>query len=125
MTDPSNPQFWSMRLGSHPQHDDVSFDLDTVLSSVVSLRAAIPEDAFTAPILGTEREGQGVVIDNSGTVLTIGYLVTEAEEIWQVVIYRFQDVDRHNHITVDLLFAGNCLLDVKRADTAKRAVEAE
>jgi S1-C subfamily serine protease len=73
-----------MRLGSHPQRDDVSFDLDSVLSSVVSLRATIPEDAFTAPILGTEREGQGVVIDNSGTVLTIGYLVTEAEEIWLV-----------------------------------------
>jgi S1-C subfamily serine protease len=62
----------------------VSFDLDSVLSSVVSLRATIPEDAFTAPILGTEREGQGVVIDNSGTVLTIGYLVTEAEEIWLI-----------------------------------------
>jgi S1-C subfamily serine protease len=73
-----------MRLGSHPQRDDVPFDLDSVLSSVVSLRATIPEDAFTAPILGTEREGQGVVIDNSGTVLTIGYLVTEAEEIWLV-----------------------------------------
>ncbi len=73
-----------MRLGSHPQRDDVSFDLESVLSSVVSLRATIPEDAFTAPILGTEREGQGVVIDNSGRVLTIGYLVTEAEEIWLI-----------------------------------------
>ena len=84
MSDPSNPQFWSMRLGSHPDRDDVSFDLESVLSSVVSLRANIPEDAFTAPILGTEREGQGVVIDNSGRVLTIGYLVTEAEEIWLI-----------------------------------------
>lgn len=84
MSDPSNPQFSSMRLGSHPERDDVAFDLESVLSSVVSLRAAIPEDAFTAPILGTEREGQGVVIDNSGRVLTIGYLVTEAEEIWLV-----------------------------------------
>jgi S1-C subfamily serine protease len=73
-----------MRLGSHPERDDVAFDLDSVLSSVVSLRAAVPEDAFTAPILGTEREGQGVVIDNSGRVLTIGYLVTEAEEIWLI-----------------------------------------
>lgn len=84
MNDPSNPQFWSMRLGSHPKREEVSFDLDSVLSSVVSLRATIPEDAFTAPILGTEREGQGVVIDDSGRVLTIGYLVTEAEEVWLV-----------------------------------------
>lgn len=73
-----------MRLGSHPKREDVSFDLNLVLSSVVSLRAAIPEDAFTAPVLGTEREGQGVVIDDSGRVLTIGYLVTEAEEVWLV-----------------------------------------
>ncbi|MFL2655514.1 MAG: S1C family serine protease [Alphaproteobacteria bacterium] len=84
MSDTSNPQFWSMRLGSHPQREDVSFDLDSVLSSVVSLRATIPEDAYTAPLLGTEREGQGVVIDDSGTVLTIGYLVTEAEEVWLI-----------------------------------------
>ncbi len=84
MTEPSNPQLWSSRLGSHPENDDVSFDLDTVLSSVVSLRATVPEDAFTAPILGTEREGQGVVIDDSGRVLTIGYLVTEAEEVWLI-----------------------------------------
>lgn len=84
MTDPSNPQFWSMRLGSHPKRDEVPFDLDSVLSSVVSLRSTVPEDAYTAPILGTEREGQGVVIDNSGRVLTIGYLVTEAEEIWLI-----------------------------------------
>ncbi len=84
MSDPSNPEFWNMRLGGHPEREDVSFDLDSVLSSVVSLRATIPDDAFTAPILGTEREGQGVVIDNHGRVLTIGYLVTEAEEIWLV-----------------------------------------
>lgn len=84
MSDPSNPKFWSTRLGGHPERDDVSFDLDSVLSSVVSLRATVPEDAFTAPILGTEREGQGVVIDNSGRVLTIGYLVTEAEDIWLI-----------------------------------------
>jgi len=84
VSDPSNPHFSSLRLGSHPVRDDVAFDLDSVLSSVVSLRATVPEDAFTAPILGTEREGQGVVIDNSGRVLTIGYLVTEAEEIWLI-----------------------------------------
>ena len=46
------------------------------------LRAKIPEDAFTASILGTERAGNGVVIGADGMVLTIGYLVTEAESIW-------------------------------------------
>ncbi len=42
----------------------------------------MPEDAFTASILGTERTGNGVVIGGDGLVLTIGYLITEAESIW-------------------------------------------
>jgi S1-C subfamily serine protease len=45
------------------------------------LRSGIPEDAFTAPLLGTERGGNGVVI-REGLVLTIGYLITEASTIW-------------------------------------------
>jgi S1-C subfamily serine protease len=65
-----------------PQHDDLDFDLDRALKSVVSLQAAIPEDAFTADILGTERAGNGVVIKETGLVLTIGYLITEAESVW-------------------------------------------
>src|SRR6218665_3018983 len=50
--------------------------------SVVSLRAQVPDEAFTAATLGTVREGSGVVIDDNGLVLTIGYLITEAEEVW-------------------------------------------
>ncbi|HXI36919.1 MAG TPA: S1C family serine protease, partial [Burkholderiales bacterium] len=37
---------------------------------------------FTAPLLGTERIGNGVVIRDDGLVLTIGYLITEASTIW-------------------------------------------
>ncbi|ESY81508.1 S1C family serine protease [Mesorhizobium australicum] len=50
--------------------------------SVVAVRATVPEDAFTAGALGTLREGSGVVIRDDGLVLTIGYLITEAEEVW-------------------------------------------
>ncbi len=46
------------------------------------MRAEIPDDAFTAQTLGTERAGNGVLIRDSGLVLTIGYLITEAESIW-------------------------------------------
>ena len=56
--------------------------LDTDLRSIVALRATIPDDAFTAGALGTRREGSGVVIGDKGLVLTIGYLITEAEEVW-------------------------------------------
>ncbi|WP_208249105.1 S1C family serine protease [Rhizobium sp. T1470] len=57
-------------------------NIDEILRSVVAVRSSIPEDAFTAGTLGTRREGSGVVIKPSGLVLTIGYLITEAEEVW-------------------------------------------
>ncbi|QFY62215.1 serine protease [Rhizobium grahamii] len=57
-------------------------DIDDILRSVVAVRASIPDDAYTADTLGTRREGSGVVIRSSGLVLTIGYLITEAEEVW-------------------------------------------
>lgn len=75
---------WNLNLGRHPKPDEVSFDLERTLSSVVALQSRVPDDAFTAPILGTEREGQGVVISDDGMVLTIGYLVTEAEDVWLI-----------------------------------------
>jgi S1-C subfamily serine protease len=64
-----------------PRPGDYSFDLDRALSAVVGLHSIIPADAFTAETLWTERAGNGVVIDD-GLVLTIGYLITEAEAVW-------------------------------------------
>src|ERR1700688_4380228 len=66
---------------NQPRPGDYSFDLDRVLSSVVGLHSIIPPDAFSAETLGTERAGNGVLIDD-GLVLTIGYLITEAESVW-------------------------------------------
>ena len=57
-------------------------NIDPVLRSIVGVRSLVPEDAFTATTLGTRREGSGVVIRDDGLVLTIGYLITEAEEVW-------------------------------------------
>src|SRR5262249_45546867 len=65
-----------------PRPADYGFDLEAAMSAVVGLRTVVPEDAFTAQTLGTERAGNGVVIRDSGLVLTIGYLITEAETIW-------------------------------------------
>jgi S1-C subfamily serine protease len=50
--------------------------------SIVKLRAVIPDDAFTAGILGSERVGNGIVINAEGLILTIGYLITEATDVW-------------------------------------------
>jgi S1-C subfamily serine protease len=59
-----------------------ALDLDSISRSVTKLRAVIPEDAFTAGILGSQRVGNGVVIDSAGLILTIGYLITEATDVW-------------------------------------------
>ncbi len=58
-----------------------AFDLDTVLRAIVRVDATVPGDARTARGLGTERAGNGVVIDDAGLVLTIGYLVLEASQV--------------------------------------------
>jgi len=60
----------------------LAFDLDRALKSIVTIQSSIPEDAYTAQTLGEHRTGSGVVIRDSGLVLTIGYLITEAETVW-------------------------------------------
>ncbi len=72
---------WRVPPANQPHSADYAFDLDRVLSSVVGLHSMISPDAFSAETLGTERAGNGVVIDD-GLVLTIGYLITEAEAVW-------------------------------------------
>jgi len=49
--------------------------------SVVKLTVKAVPDARSARTLGPQREGTGVVIDSSGLVLTIGYLVAEADTV--------------------------------------------
>jgi len=73
---------WSFPFPLQPKAGEVSFDLDRALNAVVRLSVKIPDDAFTASILGTERAGNGVVIRAGGLIVTIGYLITEAETIW-------------------------------------------
>src|ERR1700736_605376 len=73
---------WEIPGEIQPKPGDCAFDLDRALGAVLGLRAMIPEDAFTAGTLGTERAGSGVLIRRDGLVFVIGYLVTEAETIW-------------------------------------------
>jgi len=72
---------WKVPPANQPRPGDYSFDLDRALASVVGLHSIIPADASSAETLGTERAGNGVLIDD-GLVLTIGYLITEAETVW-------------------------------------------
>jgi len=52
-----------------------------MFNAVVKIRATVPNDARTASALGTEREGYGIVIDSKGHILTIGYLIVEADTL--------------------------------------------
>ncbi|HSV25882.1 MAG TPA: S1C family serine protease, partial [Xanthobacteraceae bacterium] len=52
--------------------------LDQLLSGVVHIKTFITPDGRTTENLGHEREGSGIVIDNNGLILTIGYLMVEA-----------------------------------------------
>ncbi|KGM33158.1 hypothetical protein P409_17405, partial [Inquilinus limosus MP06] len=78
------PDDWEVPVRAQPDPDDYAFDLDRALDAVVGLTARVPVDAYTAGTLGTERTGNGVVIRDDGIVLTIGYLITEAEEARQL-----------------------------------------
>ncbi len=62
-------------------HQDRKLNPQDLLRSVVLVEATIPEDSFTAPMLGSERSGSGVVINENGLVLTIGYIIAEAESV--------------------------------------------
>lgn len=57
---------------------------DNPFDSIVGILADVPADARTARSLGIERQGGGVVIDDSGLVLTIGYIILEADQVWVV-----------------------------------------
>jgi S1-C subfamily serine protease len=72
---------WKVPTAAQPRAEDYSYDLARALSSVVGLHSIVPPDAFTADTLGIERAGNGVLIGD-GLVLTIGYLITEAETVW-------------------------------------------
>src|SRR3954454_5565565 len=73
---------WEIPSEFQPKLEDYDFDLEGALGAVLGLQATVPDDAFTPSPLGTERAGSGVLIRKDGLVLTIGYLITEAESIW-------------------------------------------
>ena len=75
------PMTFAAALISSAEAAKLPFDVDAALSAVVQLHAEIPADGYTAPFLGTERDGNGVIIDDSGLILTIGYLIVEAMAI--------------------------------------------
>lgn len=56
--------------------------LEPLLEALVSVQSHVPDDAMSAGLLGTERTGHGIRLREDGLIVTIGYVVNEAEEIW-------------------------------------------
>src|SRR4051812_21311617 len=75
-------QQWAFPDDLQPTPSETQFDLNHALDAMVLVHAEIPEDGFTAGTLGTERGGYGAVIRADGLVLTVGYLITEATQVW-------------------------------------------
>jgi serine protease Do len=61
--------------------DASSERLAKAISAVVKVKVNALPDARSLATLGAEREGSGVVVGANGLVLTIGYLIVEAETI--------------------------------------------
>ena len=78
----SEPQEWAFQQPLQPKAAETQFDLARALNAMVLVRAEVPPDGHTAATLGTERGGYGAVIREDGLVLTIGYLINEASQIW-------------------------------------------
>ena len=94
----------------------IGIDLEAKCRSIVRLRAVIPENAFTAGILGTERLGSGVVINGDGLILTVGYLITEATDVW-LTTHRGEEVAGHP-LAFDQVTGFGLVLPLKKLDVA-------
>lgn len=55
--------------------------VSAALPAVVGVKTTVPEDRRSAQTLGTEREGHGILIDDAGLIVTIGYLIMEADTV--------------------------------------------
>jgi S1-C subfamily serine protease len=77
----SDTKDWFFPEALRPDRAALDFDLNPLLDAVLQIRTEVPDDAFTAETLGTERGGNAVLIE-PGLALTIGYLITEATTVW-------------------------------------------
>lgn len=75
------PLLLSLPLAAQPSIAEQSRRLERAANAVVGLQVVAVEGARSASTLGRARQGSGVLIDDQGLVLTIGYLILEAEHV--------------------------------------------
>lgn len=82
----------ALAAAPRPDRDTLDYDLDAALAAVVRLHADVDEHCATASTLGPEREGAGIVIDENGLILTVGYLIVEARDVTITILGRAEPV---------------------------------
>lgn len=82
----------ALAAAPRPDRDRLQYDLDQALMAVVRLHADIDEHCTTAATLGAEREGAGIVIDENGLIVTVGYLIVEARDVTITILGRTEPV---------------------------------
>jgi serine protease Do len=69
------------RADDQAEAEAASQALTKAMRSTVAITARAVEGANSTATLGRDRQGSGIVIDDRGRVLTIGYLILEADEV--------------------------------------------
>jgi S1-C subfamily serine protease len=82
----------ALAAAPRPDRATLQYDLDAALSAVVRLHADVDDHCVTASTLGAEREGAGIVIDENGLILTVGYLIVEARDVTISILGRAEPV---------------------------------
>lgn len=93
--------------------------------AVLSVHSVIPESAMTAELLGTERESHAIQVSPDGLMLTVGYSIMEATQVWitnrrgQTAegIVLAQDYDSGIALIRPTVSLGKAYLDTDGADT--------
>ena len=73
--------FVPLARAADPAPSPLSPQLTDLLRSVVKVHAYALPDSDSAKRLGTERNGNGIVVGQGGLIVTIGYLVTESMSV--------------------------------------------
>ena len=71
----------TQRPAKPAEHNEEGIDAERLFGAIVKVSTQAVPDARSSATLGSEREGTGVVIGDNGLILTIGYLIVEAEDV--------------------------------------------
>ncbi len=82
----------ALAMAPRPDREELSYDLDPAFTAIVRLHADVDEHCATASTLGPEREGAGIVIDENGLILTVGYIIVEARNVTISILGRTEAV---------------------------------